>query len=193
MLVSIRAGVVTLCLLAAVACASRPTTSASAVDDAPRVLGACCPETDAGIYALMQTYESTPDAARPPELAILPYRLSSGLTQRERIVVRDAESWAALWPRIMGSHRPLHTLPPVNFSREMLVVASVGTRPSGGHTITIDSVSGGRDRLFVFLSERSPGPRCGVTAALSEPVTLARLVRNELPVSFVTRSVLRDC
>ena len=159
----------------------------------PRVLGACCPETDAEIIALFRQYESTAQAARPPELALLPHRFSSGLTGRERIVVRDLESWASLWPRIVGSHRPPPPVPPVNFANEMVVVASMGTRPSGGYAIYIDGVSAVRGNLVVSTREVSPGPRCGVTGALTEPVALARLERSDLPVSFVNRSVVRDC
>ena len=84
-------------------------------------------------------------------------------------------------------------LPAVRFSKEMLVVASMGTRPTGGYTITIDSVWVAGDSLRVAVREQSPGPRCGTTAALSAPVALARLRRSELPVAFTSRPVVHDC
>lgn len=186
-----RAAITTLCLLAAGACASRARVSAAAGD--PRLLGACCPESDVAIFTLMRQYDGTPESERRPELAVLPYRISSGLSERERVVVREQRSWDALWSRIRGSHRPTTAAPAVNFANEMIVVASTGTRPTGGYLVTIDSVSVARGTLFVFLRERSPGPRCGVTAALTAPVALARVERSELPVSFVSQSVVRDC
>src|SRR5688500_4716332 len=64
------------------------------------VVGACCPDSDSAISALMDRYERTPEAERTPEIALWAYRMSSGLTDQERIVVRDSASWAALWPRI---------------------------------------------------------------------------------------------
>jgi hypothetical protein len=185
------AAVTTLCLLAA-ACASRGSGVAPGSDN-PRLLGACCPESDVGIFTLMRQYEGTAESARPPELAILPYRISSGLTERERLVVRDQRSWDALWSRIRGSHRPTTAPPAVSFAREMLVVTSMGTQRTGGYIVTIDSVAARGARLFVYLRERSPGPRCGVTAALTAPVALARVERSDLPVSFVSESVVRDC
>lgn len=186
------ARITTLCLVAAAACASRTTLRVSGAD-APRLLGACCPDTDAAIFALMRQYERTPETARAPELAILPYRISSGLSERGRIVVRDRDAWGVLWSRILGSHRPTPPPPGVNFADEMLVVASMGTRSTGGYIIMIDSASVARDTLFVFVREQSPGPRCGVTGALTAPVALARLQRSDLPVSLVSRSVTRDC
>jgi hypothetical protein len=159
----------------------------------PRLLGACCPDTDSAVVALVRRYESTPEAARPPELAILPYRLTSGIEDRQRVVIRHHDMWIMYWMGILGSHRPIPPLPEVNFREEMLVVASMGTRATGGYTISIDSVSVVRDTLRVVVRERRPGRRCGVTGALTAPVALARLERTELPIAFVSRTTVRNC
>jgi len=185
----IRAALVALCLVAAGACTPVTTTPDGR---APQLLGACCPETDAEIITLLRQYETTPAAARPPELAVVPHRSNSGLTERERIVVRDQRSWAALWTRIVGSYRPAPAPPAVDFDDEMIIVVSMGTRPTGGYAIYIDGVTALRGNLVVSTREVSPG-RCGVTQALTEPVALARLERSDLPVSFVNRRVVRDC
>ena len=57
--------------------------------------------------ALMRRHEATAERERPPELAILWYRTSSGITRRDRIVVEDAAAWERLWPELVGSHRPV--------------------------------------------------------------------------------------
>ena len=170
-----------------------PLDAAAAVSASPRVLGTCCPETDAEIRALIQRYETTPERERSPELALLGYRTSSGIPDRQRIVVRSSVSWATLWRRIVGSHAPRPAMPPVDFTREMLIVVTMGTRPTGGHTIAIDSVVMRGDGLRVFVRERSPGPSCITTAALTAPVALARLERSFRPVRFTTREEVRDC
>jgi hypothetical protein len=143
--------------------------------------------------AAMRRYEATPQRDRPVELAIWPYRMSSGLAARERIVVRDSVSWVALWPRIVGSHSPVPPPPAVDFGAEMLIVASSGTRASGGHIAVIDSVLVVGDSLRVVVREQAPGPRCGTPAVLSNPVSVARVDRSDLPVAFSTREVVRDC
>jgi hypothetical protein len=141
----------------------------------------------------MARRERTPEAERSPEMAVWAYRMTSGLSEVERIIVRDSASWARLWPRIVGTHSPRPRPPVVNFAEEMLVVASMGTRSSGGYVIAIDSINVASDTVRVFVREQSPGPRCGTTAALSAPVTLARIRRNDLPVTFTTRNVVKDC
>ncbi len=173
--------------------ASTPGTSSPQGDATSTVLGACCPDGDSALYALMDRYERTPERERAPEVALWPYRMTSGITSAERIVVRDSASWAALWPRIVGTHSPRPNPPAVNFATEMLIVASMGRRSSGGYVVAIDSVQPRNDTLHVAVREQSPGPRCGTTAALSAPVALARVRRSELPVHFTTRNVVRDC
>lgn len=192
----------------AVACAPRPeqeggsadsgalrTPSAAAAHtlDSIAIRGTCCPATDSGIMALMQRSESTPERERAPELAMLHYRGSSGFTTAERIVVRDSTTWATVWPRIVGSHRPSPPVPRVDFATEMIVVASMGTRATGGYTIAIASVHVVGDSVRVVVREQSPGTRCGTTAALGHPVALARVDRSERPVAFVTRSAVHEC
>jgi hypothetical protein len=167
-----------------------PTVPASAE---PRILGRCCPDTDAELMALMQRYEDTPEAERSPELALWAYRMTSGIPEQERIIVRDSAAWTALWPRIVGTHSPRPKPPAVDFAKEMLLVVSMGTRSSGGYVIAIDSLRVAGDSIRVVVREQSPGPRCGTTAALSAPVALARVERSDLPVSFTTRAVVKDC
>ena len=100
---------------------------------------------------------------------------------------------ATLWPRILGTHSPKPRAPRVDFTQEMLIVASMGRRATGGYVIAIDSVAVRDDTLRVLVREQSPGPLCGTTAALSSPVALARVRRSDLPVAFTTRNVVRDC
>jgi hypothetical protein len=168
-------------------------TDARAMAQAPRLLGSCCPRSDSAIYHLVNRYEATAPAAQTPELAFLPYRTNSGIADRREVVVRDAAMWASLWPEIVGSQRPMPPLPPVDFAREMLLVASMGTRSSGGYTIAIDGLTLAGDTLLVAVSEQSPGRNCGVTEAITEPVALARVERSELPVRFRRSQEVTDC
>jgi hypothetical protein len=45
----------------------------------------------------------------------------------------------------------------------------------------------------VDITEQSPGPTCGTTAALTAPVALARLERSALPLSYAVSRVVTDC
>jgi hypothetical protein len=149
--------------------------------------------TDSGTYALLALSEGTPPAERTPEVALVHYRFNSGLEKRVQAVVRDSTNWEKMWKDIIRTHSPPAPVPRVNFARQMIVVATMGTKATGGYAIWIDSVHVAGDTLRVAVVERSPGPRCGTTAALTAPVALVRMERSELPAVFTTRSVVSDC
>ena len=190
----------TMLVLSALACggppAESPEPAATPVErstSAPRILGWCCPTTDSAIMALIARYEATPPAERAPEVAMVGYRHTSGFDTQQQFVVRDSATWATTWTRLLGSHSPKAPLPAVDFSREMLVIASMGTRSSGGYTVGIDSVFVARDSVVFRVRETSPGARCGTTAALTSPVGLARVERTDRPTAFVISRVASEC
>lgn len=141
----------------------------------------------------MEQYERVRAPDRRPEIAILPFRQSSALERPVRMVVGDSAAWRALWAEITSAHGPPDVVPAVDFAREMLVVAGMGTRPSGGFLIAIDSVQATSGTLRVVVRSRSPGRGCGVTAALTAPVALARITRTGLRPEFVEVADVRNC
>jgi hypothetical protein len=125
-----------------------------------------------------------------------PYSFSfnSGVDEPERLVVRDAAAWNALWTRVHARQSPVPALPSVDFKKEMIVFASLGTQPSGGYSVLIDGASeAGEGAINVTVRSITPGAKCGVTAALTEPVDMARLARRDGKVQFVERTEKSDC
>jgi hypothetical protein len=166
---------------------ARPSTAT------PRIFGSCCGTGDSTIMESIRRFEDTPPDKRPPELAMLHYRFTSGLDQPGQIVVRDSATWVRLWPEIGRNHSPAAPLPAVDFSREMLVIASMGSRSSGGYAIWVENATVANDTLRIALREQSPGPRCGTPAMLTAPVALARMERTDLPITFMTTRGTSHC
>lgn len=85
----------------------------------------------------------------------------SGIGARRRDVIRDRAQWAAFWREMRsggGGGGTNSAVPPeVDFSRDMVVVAAMGTRGSGGHRVAIDSVTRSEGRLLIVVREVSPG------------------------------------
>lgn len=122
-----------------------------------------------------------------------PFAYYSGLDDSARMVVRDAASWRAKWHEINREMRPVPPLPSVDFSREMVVVAALGRRPSGGWSIVVDSALWRSDATEVFVRQLAPGRGCFTSAAISSPVDVVRLPRTDAPVRFRERLVREDC
>jgi hypothetical protein len=118
----------------------------------------------------------------------------SGMDRPARLMIRDAATWQAVWTQIHRGSSPLSPPPTIDFSREMVVVAALGTHSSGGYGILVDGASVvDTDGTAIAVRSISPGPDCGVTAAFTEPVDIARMQRRDGTVTFVERSEVTSC
>jgi hypothetical protein len=108
---------------------------------------------------------------------------STTMTKPLRGVIRNATAWSVFWARARDDSAVAPTgLPPdVDFSREMLVVAGDGRRPSG-YRIEIPGAARRNDTLFVLVRTREEGV-AGPLGSLA-PVAVVRVPRSDGPVVF---------
>lgn len=117
----------------------------------------------------------------------------SGIGSSQRLVLTNQNQWAALWAAIHATANPVPSRPNVDLDRHELIAVALGTRPSGGYGIHIDSVrasSGGRE---VFLTTSRPGPRCVTTQALTQPVHIVGVPAAGGSTRFIERDEEIDC
>lgn len=117
----------------------------------------------------------------------------SGVTDRRRLVIRDSEEWGALWDELQAYIVPKSDAPPVDFDRRMVIAASLGRKPTGGHSIAIESVHRGEGKLFVVVKETSPGLGCLTTQAITAPATAVSVERFDGSVTFIEEAETKDC
>lgn len=157
-------------------------------------LGAC--GKHAGVIDTV-IHDEGPTATLLPitRLRAEPYSLTynSGLTDPARVIVTDAQQWAQVWGAIWRNHSPEPALPQIDFAQERVVVAALGQRNSGGYGILVESAAQHPDYVEVVVQKVSPGARCGVTAALTQPVDVARIPAGTLPVRFRERDAVQEC
>lgn len=112
------------------------------------------------------------------------FSVFSAVDQPQRLAVRDAGTLAKLWPAWWStmSHPP--PIPDVDFSREMLVVAALGAKPSSGFDVVLDSASARGDHLTVYVRTTSPPPGSAVLTVITRPIDIARVRRTSGAVVF---------
>lgn len=106
----------------------------------------------------------------PDSLATLTREGYSGFATSSRFAVTDPVSWAQTWAQIYRGRTPEPALPAVDFGSYVALVAAMGSRPTGGFSIRIDSLTGTEAGAVLHLTETSPGPNCVVTAAVTAPI-----------------------
>ena len=114
----------------------------------------------------------------------------SEYASRERIVVRDAAHWAAVWPEISSD-----PLPVVDFTTSTVIVAAMGAQPTGGFSIGFygGNMSRGSSTVYIDIVETVPGADCVVTQSVTRPAAVALIPRRPEHIQFFETSVVRTC
>jgi len=138
-----------------------------------------------------------PDNAHPVLVQPLPeaesLRFYSGITTQQRLVVRDSATWATLWQQIVAPYQPAPAVPSIDFAGNVVIVAAMGTRNTGGYSITVDDVHTLADDAWISITEQSPGSGCIVTDALTAPVAVVVVPRFAGRAMFLEHTSQTTC
>jgi hypothetical protein len=104
-----------------------------------------------------------------------------GIESKRETVVRTGAEWTALWKQL-GSSRPK---PAVDFARSTILGVFLGSRPTAGYTVKIDTVERQGAELVVTYRERPPAPTDMVAQMLTAPYLLVTIEKFDGRVRFV--------
>jgi len=82
-------------------------------------------------------------------------------------------------------------MPEVDFSKEMVVIAAMGARPSSGYGIMIDGACECDGQVEVYVSSNENACGGATLAIVTDPADAVRLPQTDLPVVF--REVQAPC
>lgn len=118
---------------------------------------------------------------------------NSGYETPATLVISDSAGWVLAWSRIHAGQEPLPSLPAVDFTRRMVVLAAIGQQPNGGHTVHLTTATTSGDTLVIHAEHRIPGAACVTTQALVEPVDIATVARSAAAVRFDVQPMVFEC
>jgi hypothetical protein len=116
----------------------------------------------------------------------------SGLTDSAVYVVRTPAEWTALWAKATRNQSPAPPAPAVDFSRYMVLVVAMGSRPTTGYTVSIDRVADVDGGRVVEATLTSP-VHCVTGQAFTAPFAAVVAPLTALPVHFVNRAAQHRC
>lgn len=138
---------------------------------------ACAGSSSAG----RDTTLSNEGPAAVSDTRILATLHNSGWTEKETVIAPDSASFAQGWTRVHATMSPAPPLPAVDFRNELVAIVGGGTRATGGYVMQLGPVRTSGDTLLVEVVLQTPGPQCGATAALTEPVIVLAMRRTAAP------------
>ncbi len=102
---------------------------------------------------------ATANGARPVPIRSLAKGVFSGIRDAKQEIVRNADDWEKLWKQHAVSTGAAEKVPEVDFAKEIVVAATMGTRRTGGYSIEIVSVEAGEKTLKISVRHFVAVPR----------------------------------
>lgn len=112
---------------------------------------------------------------------------SSGITTREKYVIKDEAQWVSLWQKHASTEFPTPQAPRVDFSSEMIIAVFAGEHHAPGSLIQIDHIKRIDNKLYIIVGETAAGARAGKETnpyADTQPYFIARTAQSSLPIVF---------
>jgi uncharacterized membrane protein len=107
----------------------------------------------------------------------------SRLVEPRRFVVRDAQSFAAVW----SAHAGPDAIPPaVDFETKMAAAVFAGHRPTPGYVVSIAAARRLDDALVIVVEETAPDASQPIAQVMTSPYHVALLPRDDGPIRFDT-------
>jgi len=139
-----------------------------------------------------------------PNLAFAPDRGPRNFLNSLFTAIRSEPDWRGLWSQIEpglaredASQRRPYPFPSIDFTRKTLLVAALGTQPTGGYSVSINSVVEYRSQITVYVVALKP-VNCGdqlngVTLLVTSPIALALIPKTSKPVKFSITEAQSAC
>ena len=135
------------------------------------------------LACLIQCFAAS--GAQPPPLRSLKKGAFSGIHEAKQEIVKSADAWEKLWKQHVTATGESDKIPAVDFSKEMVVVATMGTKRSGGYSIEIVDVIASDKTLKISVKKTSPPPDAMTIQALTAPFHFVAVPMSKLKPEFV--------
>ncbi len=116
-----------------------------------------------------------------------------GITDRKNHVIKTQEDWEKLWEKTYSIQTPKPKLPKIDFNKEMIIGIFSGEHNSGGYDIEITEIKKHKGEINASFFYVSPGPKCEVTSALTQPYRFIKLKKTSKNIVFKGFEGTRDC
>ena len=102
------------------------------------------------------------------------------------VLAKNESDWDRVWVQAKGRVDPLPARPTVDFSRQYVIAAFMGERPSSGFRIEISAIEKRGNTLDVYIKKyETPG----MLTVITSPFYLARLPKGDYKLNVLEETV----
>jgi len=107
-------------------------------------------------------------------------------------VIRDAKEWEALWKSINAGKIPVPELPAVDFTKNMILATFLGTKPTSGYGVHIESAWTEDKGLRAEVWTKAPAAGSAALTVVTQPYSMVVVPRQEGEVRWVKIDAPKD-
>ncbi|MBI3560992.1 MAG: protease complex subunit PrcB family protein [Gammaproteobacteria bacterium] len=126
-----------------------------------------------------------PESETQPSFTVIDQGVRSGLTIPKHLVINTNQDWQELWNVHQSFRRRTPPAPPIDFTKEMIIAVFAGERPTGGHSVKVQSLQITPSWLLVNLHMDTPPQDTITTMQLTQPYVIIKTAKTPLRVEFV--------
>ena len=130
------------------------------------------------LFACTSMKESDANNKKTSLYSILRSAEYGGRETASSLIIENQSDLNTLFDSVNSEERPT-----VDFSKSQVVVLFMGTKKSGGYSISIENVVEVDDKIFVYQKVSTPKPGDMVTMALTNPYVIAE-IRSKKEIVF---------
>ena len=109
---------------------------------------------------------------------------TSGFQSPLQMFVTSEKDWSDLWEKRQGSGAPKRNHPAVDFAKDVVVVAALGSKLTGGYSLEISKIVRTKDNVEVTVRIGSPAPGTTPGGGPTSPFVFVRMKKPDKPVTF---------
>ncbi|MEL6590955.1 MAG: protease complex subunit PrcB family protein [Bacteroidota bacterium] len=132
-----------------------------------------------GLFACKSS-KNPSSTAEPLSFEILDEGPYCGIEETTNRLITSQDQWLAFYKRFGSNRMPAPEAPAVNFEEQYVIACVMGMRTSGGYRIELSEMQLEGETAKVKLTYLSPGPRCSVTEALTQPYLFALINKQSV-------------
>ncbi len=108
----------------------------------------------------------------------------SGYNEETYLVVKTEAEWTKVWAKHTVPHMPTTPYPEINFSKDMVICAFMGKRPTTGYSISVRRIWAEEERIHVEIAKSGPPENLMVSEVITYPYIFASLERTDSEMIF---------
>lgn len=109
----------------------------------------------------------------------------SGFSTGMEKFISSEKDWVAIWMERQGNLAAKRLHPEIDFDRDVVIVAALGRKNTGGYSVDITRVIRTKDDIRIYLKKTAPPADAKLPAVVTSPFIFARMKKPDRPVVFL--------